>query len=247
MFLRFLEPLAWPIRWFRAHAMKVKGVQGGMRVDVGRVMSYKQLASARVREARQMGAQARQKPAGARDLGLAVSPAPGYAGPPSGGSLPVSETNGIVVSGALWWKKHLCAQCGQQLERSWDRCPFCSQGQAPAASVKTQAMRVDAAGVGSGMQLLGWLVAVKGAQRGELYTLEPVTSVGTDPACTIVLTDRYMSSRHCEIRAEGGTWMLRDLRSTNGTYVNDKRIEQHELVDSDYLRLGECVLKFKSL
>jgi pSer/pThr/pTyr-binding forkhead associated (FHA) protein len=56
-----------------------------------------------------------------------------------------------------------------------------------------------------------------------------------------------MSSRHCEIRAEGGTWMLRDLRSTNGTYVNDKRIEQHELVDSDYLRLGECVLKFKSL
>jgi FHA domain len=185
--------------------------------------------------------------AAARGLGLAAGPAPGYAGPPAGGSPPVSGTNGIVVTGALWWKKHLCAQCGQQLDRSWDRCPFCKQGQGLAASVRTQAMRVDAAGVGSGMQLCGWLVAVKGAQRGELYTLEPVTSIGTDPACTIVLTDRYMSARHCEIRAEGGSWMLRDLKSTNGTYVNDKRTEQHELVDSDFLRLGECVLKFKSL
>jgi FHA domain len=225
--------------------MRVKGVQGGMRVDVGRVMSYKQLASARVREVRQMGAQAGQKVAGARDLGLAVRAAPGYAGPPAGAP-PVSGTNGIVVTGALWWKKHLCARCGQQLDRSWDRCPFCSQSQG-LASVRTQAMRVDAAGAGSGMQLCGWLVAVKGAQRGELYTLDPVTSVGTDPACTIVLSDRYMSARHCEIRAEGGAWMLRDLKSTNGTYVNDKRIEQRELLDSDYLRLGECVLKFKSL
>ncbi len=41
--------------------------------------------------------------------------------------------------------------------------------------------------------------------------------------------------------------MLRDLKSTNGTYVNDKRVEQHELVDSDFLRLGQVVLKFKSL
>jgi pSer/pThr/pTyr-binding forkhead associated (FHA) protein len=90
-------------------------------------------------------------------------------------------------------------------------------------------------------------VPVKGAQRGELYTLEPVTSVGTDPACTVVLSDSYMSSHHCEIRAEGGIWVLRDLKSTNGTYVNDKRVEKHELVDSDWVRLGQSVLKFKSL
>jgi pSer/pThr/pTyr-binding forkhead associated (FHA) protein len=40
---------------------------------------------------------------------------------------------------------------------------------------------------------------------------------------------------------------LRDLKSTNGTYVNDKRVEKHELVDSDFVRLGNSVLKFKSL
>ncbi|HTE56141.1 MAG TPA: FHA domain-containing protein [Kofleriaceae bacterium] len=164
-----------------------------------------------------------------------------------GGSGPLNGTNGIVVTGALWWKKHLCAQCGQQLDKTWDRCPYCSQGAPIAASHKTQAIMIDAAGAGNGLQLCGWLVGLKGAQRGELFTLEPVTSIGTDPGCTVVLFDSYMSSRHCEIRAEGGQWVLRDLRSTNGTYVNDKRIEQHELVDSDFIKLGQSVVKFKSL
>jgi hypothetical protein len=172
---------------------------------------------------------------------------PGYAGGPAGGAGPVSGQNGIVVTGALWWKKYLCVQCGQQLDKTWDRCPYCMGAAPPVGALRTQAIMVDAAGTGNGLQLCGWLVALKGPQRGELFTLEPVTSVGTDPGCTVVLADQYMSSRHCEIRAEGGTWMLRDLKSTNGTYVNDKRVEQHELVDSDFLRLGQVALKFKSL
>jgi hypothetical protein len=174
--------------------------------------------------------------------------APGPGGFPPGGSGPMNGLGGgIVVTGALWWKKHLCAQCGQQLDKTWDRCPYCSQGAPVAASSKTQAIQIDVAGVGNGLQLCGWLVPLKGAQRGELYTLDPISAIGTDPGCTVVLTDSYMSGRHCEIRAEGGTWILRDLKSTNGTYVNDKRVEKHELVDSDFVRLGNSVLKFKSL
>jgi pSer/pThr/pTyr-binding forkhead associated (FHA) protein len=160
----------------------------------------------------------------------------------------VNGEGGIVVAGALWWKKHLCVSCGQELDKTWDRCPYCSvQAAAVPMSHKTQAIMVDPAGMGSGMQLLGWLVPLKGAQRGELYTLAPVTSVGTEPTCTVVLTDQYMSSRHAEIKVEGGAWVLRDLKSTNGTYVNDKRIEQHELVDNDFIRFGQSLVKFKSL
>jgi pSer/pThr/pTyr-binding forkhead associated (FHA) protein len=160
----------------------------------------------------------------------------------------VNGQSGIVVAGALWWKKHLCAQCGQELDKTWDVCPYCSQGQPVGpSSRRTQAIMVDAAGTGNGMQLLGWLVPLKGVQRGELFTLSPVSSIGTDPTCTVVLIDHYMSSRHCEIKAEGGTWVLRDLKSTNGTYVNDKRVEQHELVDNDFVRVGQSTLKFKSL
>jgi hypothetical protein len=307
--------------------MRVRNVQGRVRVDVGRVKNYKKMAKAHAQRARQLPGQAMQKvgkarekagglqnrlpgrggaqpapmgapaaaaagggmqgpmpgampaaamaggpmpggpmpgrpmayhppgggayPAGGGASGpgpqVAPGPAPGYARGPAGGPASLNGTNGIVVTGALWWKKHLCAQCGQQLDKSWDRCPFCAGGPPVVGALRTQAIQLDAAGVGNGLQLCGWLVPLKGPQRGELFTLDPITSVGTDAGCTVVLSDQYMSSRHCEIRAEGGIWMLRDLKSTNGTFVNDKRVEQHELVDSDFLRLGQVVLKFKSL
>ena len=160
----------------------------------------------------------------------------------------MSGSNGIVVAGALWWKKHLCANCGQELDKTWDRCPYCSVQAVVAAPNKTQAIMMDYAGMGTGMQLLGWLVSIsRGPQRGELFTLQPMTTVGTDPTCTVVLQDGYMSGKHCEIKAEGGVWVLRDLKSTNGTYVNDRRVEQHELVDNDFIKVGQMVLKFKSL
>ena len=95
--------------------------------------------------------------------------------------------------------------------------------------------------------MLAWMVPLQGPLRGELFTLAPVTSIGTDAGNTIVLIDHYMSGRHAEIKAEGGMWMLRDLRSTNGTYVNDKRIEQQELVDSDFVRFGQSLVKFKCM
>jgi hypothetical protein len=175
----------------------------------------------------------------------------GYPGPPGGGGPPGAVNggeSGIIVSGALWWKKHLCANCGQELDKTWDRCPYCSVQAVVAAPNKTQAIMMDYAGMGTGMQLLGWLVSIsRGPQRGELFTLQPMTTVGTDPSCTVVLQDGYMSSRHCEIKAEGGIWVLRDLKSTNGTYVNDRRVEQHELVDNDFIKVGQSVLKFKSL
>ena len=327
MFLRYFEFVFQPFRWIRAQIMGVRNVRGRVRVDVGRVKSYKSMAKARAKEAKRMAGKAKQKASDARGRPAGGGPAaqlgagppmplgagaaaggggampggmqggmqagamaprplayhppgggpgpgggmggpgpqmggqhmsgpgpqvapggmPGYAGGPAGGAGPMSGANGIVVTGALWWKKHLCVQCGQQLDKTWDRCPYCSGAAPSVGPLRTQAIMLDAAGTGNGLQLCGWVVALKGPQRGELFTLEPVSSVGTDAGCTVVLADQYMSSRHCEIRAEGGTWMLRDLKSTNGTYVNDKRIEQHELVDSDFLRLGQVVLKFKSL
>ena len=88
---------------------------------------------------------------------------------------------------------------------------------------------------------------MQGAQRGELYSLAPVSLIGTEPTCTVVLHDQYMSSQHAEIKAEGGVWILRDLGSTNGTYVNDKRVDKHELVDNDFVKFGQSLVKFKSL
>jgi len=65
--------------------------------------------------------------------------------------------------------------------------------------------------------------------------------------CMIVLTDKFMSSRHAEIKAENGVWVLRDNGSTNGTYVNNRRVDRTELVDNDVLKFGSALIKFKSL
>ena len=94
---------------------------------------------------------------------------------------------------------------------------------------------------------VGWVVPLKGVQRGELYTLAPLSLVGTDPGCTVCLDDEFMSARHAEIKAENGVWILRDLGSTNGTYVNDKRVDRHELVDNDFVQFGKSLVKFKTL
>src|SRR5262249_59600263 len=68
-----------------------------------------------------------------------------------------------IRSQGFWiFKKKFCTQCEQQLDKTWDACPFCAQiaVQAAAAPAKLQAMKtqafvMDATGGPSGVQLLG--------------------------------------------------------------------------------------------
>ena len=171
--------------------------------------------------------------------------------PPPGAPNPAPP---IRTTGFWIFKKKFCTQCEQQLDKSWDGCPFCAQiaQQAAAApaklqKMKTQALVLDQAGNAGSAQLLGWLVPLQGPQKGELFTLMPSNIIGTDATCNIVLQDKFMSSRHAEIKAEQGMWILRDSGSTNGTYVNNKRVDRHELVDNDFIKFGSAMCKFKSL
>ena len=97
------------------------------------------------------------------------------------------------------------------------------------------------------MQLLGWIVPLQGQPSGALFPLSPNPTIGTDPKCTLVLNDKFMSSKHAEIKAENGMWVLKDSGSTNGTYVNNRRGDRHELVDNDFIKFGSAMCKFKSL
>ncbi len=172
--------------------------------------------------------------------------APGMPGMPNA-SPPVRTT------GFWFWKKKFCSQCEQQLDKSWDGCPFCAQiaQQAAAApaklqKLKTQALVLDPSGT-AGIQLLGWLVPLQGPNKCELFTLQIANVIGTTPDCNICLTDKFMSSKHAEIKAENGMWILRDSGSTNGTYVNNRRVDRHELIDNDFIKFGSAMVKFKSL
>ena len=159
----------------------------------------------------------------------------------------------IRTTGFWFWKKKFCSQCEQQLDKTWDGCPFCAQiaQQAAAApaklqKLKTQALVLDPSGT-AGIQLLGWLIPLQGSQKGELFTLQIANIIGTTPDCNICLHDKFMSSKHAEIKAENGMWILRDSGSTNGTYVNNRRVDRHELVDNDFIKFGSAMLKFKAL
>lgn len=248
MFLKYFDFIIKPFRKARAQGARAKNVKGNVQVDVNRAKAYKNLAGQKAGQVKKAGGQAQK---GAGQAGqiqgqVAGQQAPsGAASSQKAGSM--DQNPAIVKKGALFWKKHLCAQCGEKLEKSWDACPYCAQAAQGPAQQRTQAIQLDPAGGGSNMQLLGWIVPVKGAERGELYTLAPASMVGTDPGCTVCLSDPYMSSHHAEIKAEGGVWVLKDLGSTNGTFVNDKRVDQHELVDNDFVRFGQSLVKFKSL
>jgi FHA domain len=116
---------------------------------------------------------------------------------------------------------------------------------APAAPMKTMALNVDVRG---GTPAVGWLVGTTGKYADQTFKLKPSrTVIGTGADCDVRVEDQFMSSKHCEVRFEGGSFKLFDLGSTNGIVVNDKKVREHELVDNDLFRLGRTEFKFKSI
>jgi hypothetical protein len=96
--------------------------------------------------------------------------------------------------------------------------------------------------------VVGWLVAVNGALKGHDFRLrDGKNMIGTAADADVVLTDQFMSSRHAVIRHEDGVFIIVDLDSTNGTYVNDSRVSKEEIIDNDRVRLGRTELRFKAL
>jgi hypothetical protein len=97
-------------------------------------------------------------------------------------------------------------------------------------------------------ECVGWVVALNGPLKGQDFRLVTGKNVmGTAADCDIVLTDQYMSARHAVLRHEEGVFVLVDLDSTNGSFVNGNRTSKEELIDNDRIRLGRSELKFKSL
>jgi hypothetical protein len=252
MFLKYFDFIFAPFRAINSKIVGVKNIKGNIKVDVQRVQMLGKVGQARVAEAKdKMNAAGGQAQQGAQAMQQATGQAPGAApAAPAAPSAPAIRTEGF-----WFFKKKFCTQCSSQLDNSWDSCPFCAQiaqqvvvaATAPKGPLKTQAFVIDASGQPGQMQLLGWLVPLQGPQRGELFTLSPNSSIGTEPTCTVCLNDKFMSSKHAEIKAEGGLWVLKDLGSTNGTYVNNKRVDKHELVDNDFIKFGSALVKFKSL
>jgi pSer/pThr/pTyr-binding forkhead associated (FHA) protein len=69
-----------------------------------------------------------------------------------------------------------------------------------------------------------------------------IKTIGRGPRADFVVDRPLVSRLHCRLEAVDGGLEVTDLSSTNGTYLNGKRIERARLTDGDRLRLGRVEL-----
>ncbi len=84
-----------------------------------------------------------------------------------------------------------------------------------------------------------------GKQRTEIRLVKPVTVIGRDESCDLVLAQGRVSRRHCEVRIDQGRIKVKDLDSGNGTYVNNKRTGEADLSAGDRLTVGGVAFTVK--
>jgi len=76
--------------------------------------------------------------------------------------------------------------------------------------------------------------------------LSDAVDVGRSERCAIRLDDTYVSQMHARLYGENGTWYVKDLGSTNGTFVNDQKLAAPAMVQpGDKIRVGTTVLELR--
>ena len=89
------------------------------------------------------------------------------------------------------------------------------------------------------------LIALDGPNAGKKYPLSRDSVIGRSYDCDISLSDLNVSRSHARILVKESSFLLEDMGSGNGTYVNDEQItRQHELVDQDVFRVGGSSFRF---
>lgn len=91
------------------------------------------------------------------------------------------------------------------------------------------------------------LTVVAGSSlRGKTFDLANELTIGRDDKCHIVLDDTYVSQMHARIFARGEGYVLEDLGSTNGTYLNRKKVNSPmELQRGDQVKVGKSVMEMR--
>jgi hypothetical protein len=117
---------------------------------------------------------------------------------------------------------------------------------APAGPAKT--IMLGLGGQDDGFPIVGWIVPLGGPHQYQTFKLlQGATKIGNAADQHIVIQDQFMSTTHAEIVCSPVGFILNDAGSTNGVFVNQKRITNHELVDNDVFTLGQTDFKFKSI
>jgi hypothetical protein len=95
----------------------------------------------------------------------------------------------------------------------------------------------------------GQLIVVRAGQSGvavgKVFPLGPSNILGRSlENCEIALNDSFLSAQHARLELQGDAWVLEDLHSTNGTFVNEMEVRDATILEEgDIVRVGRIELR----
>ena len=135
---------------------------------------------------------------------------------------------------------NFCARCGAMLEHEGNEAE-------QTLSYTPDQIAAEATSGVAGIEGPALVVRSGGGRSGEVFSLHAErTTIGRSPDCDIFLDDVTVSRRHAVVTEAGGRFVIEDLGSLNGTFLNRHRIEQAPLSDDDELQIGKYRLVFLS-
>ncbi len=88
-------------------------------------------------------------------------------------------------------------------------------------------------------------IVVSGRDKGRTFLLRDAEiTIGRDPSCAISLNGSRVSRYHALVRPVGNQFELRDLQSSNGTFINGCRIDRQPLRAGDSIKIGNTRFSF---
>jgi hypothetical protein len=148
----------------------------------------------------------------------------------------------------------VCARCGHDNQEGARFCSSCGSPLVPDGDETTLTLSaVEAADLEEELERyldglpagVGLLVVRHGPNAGSSFRLtEPVTTIGRHPDSEIFLDDITVSRRHVVIEHDAEGYLLRDVGSLNGTYVNRERADEARLRSGDELQIGRYRISF---
>lgn len=138
------------------------------------------------------------------------------------------------------------------------RCPNCKgsitvTGAAPRVGDRTTRLDADAAQLPTSSKIPATglsmppsrrisIAVLEGKQSGQKFTIDrPRVTIGRSDA-DVVIDDAEISRQHCAVEMHGARIVLRDLGSTNGTFVDEVKISQMEIQNHSEFRIGSTCL-----
>jgi FHA domain/Protein of unknown function (DUF3662) len=139
--------------------------------------------------------------------------------------------------------RDLAARVGITFEEGDARVVMAARAKVPLGAIAVEIGQIDARGDGEARYSLRM---IKGVPPNGVYPIRGRARIGRSDESEILLVDPSVSRTHAVIEVEHGQPILRDAGSTNGTFVNGKRVRAQSLRDGDELLFGNTKMQFEA-